>query len=392
MKRTTFIIIALGVIVLLIGLWVYSLLYGSPQKASELFADFGFFGGNTSDTPIPIEPVIIEKPVVDVITAKLRQLTTRPIIGFYEKYSTTTEPRFIVYAEAGTGHIFSINLDSGEEIRISNITIPAALEATFSQAGDFVAIRSGYSAQSDVVLVDIRTPDAVTSETVPYRISDFTFDRNGSLLFTEETGAGTVGKKFSTVTKIVETIFTIPFLSATVRWSVRGDTPIYVYPKASARLPGYLYEVSAGKINRLPISGGGLTSEAGRNYIAFTKLVDTEQQSFIYNLVTEEIVKSPIIISPEKCIFSDISESTLYCGYEATTYSYSFPDEWYMGTRSFSDRIWRINLNSQSATQIINPITTTGRDLDITNMTTGENDAFLYFINKNDNTLWTYEF
>lgn len=391
MKRSTFIIIAFGIIVLLFGLWVYSLLYGSPQKAAELFANFDFFTGNTTEEPAPVEPIIVEEPVVDVVTAKLRQLTTRPVIGFYEKYSTSTEPRFIIYAEAGTGHIFSINLDSGEEIRVSNVTIPAALEAVFSPTGEFAAVRSGYTVHSDIVLVDLRTQNAVTSETLPYKITDFSFDTYGNLLFTEETELGTIGKKLSAITKVAEDIFTVPFLSATIRWSEYGDTPIYVYPKASSRLQGYLYEIGSSKIIRLPVSGGGLMAEIGKDYLVYTELAVTEYLSFVYDITTKKTVNLPIIINPEKCAFSGASATTLFCGYETTDYSYAFPDDWFAGTRIFNDRIWRIDVNKQSATQLINPTTTTGREIDITNMIVGKEDSILYFINRNDNTLWVYE-
>ncbi|PIW96926.1 hypothetical protein COZ82_02315, partial [Candidatus Kaiserbacteria bacterium CG_4_8_14_3_um_filter_38_9] len=67
------------------------------------------------------------------------------------------------------------------------------------------------------------------------------------------------------------------------------------------------------------------------------------------------------------------------------------PDDWYRGTRIFNDRIWEVNLNNQSATQLISPPLAVGRELDITDITIGQDDKMLYFTNKNDRTLWLYE-
>lgn len=391
MKRSTFVIIGFGIIVFLFGLWVYSLLYGTPKEVGELFPDFDFYGGEVNPVPIQPDNIPTEEVIIDVTAAKLRQLTTRPVIGFSEQFSTTSEPRIIIYAEAGTGHIYSIDLTTGEELRISNITVPAATEAVFNPRGDFAAIRSGYTSQNNVVLIDLRNAESASSKNLSYKVDDFSFETSGNFIFTEETSAGTIGKKLALDSDSVTTIFTVPFLSTNIVWSERGNTPTYVYPKASARLLGYLYEIKNSSIYRIPVDGSGLTAEAGRDYVIYSKLVDIEQKSFIYNLATNETVSSPIITTPEKCTFSVNAASIIYCGYEITEYSYTFPDEWYKGVRTFNDSIWKINLNSQSATQLINPLGATGRQIDITDMTAGAEDSVLYFINKNDSTLWVYE-
>ncbi|OGG88904.1 hypothetical protein A2592_00860 [Candidatus Kaiserbacteria bacterium RIFOXYD1_FULL_42_15] len=392
MKRSTFIIIGFIIIILLLAFWLYSLFYGTPQKVGEIFTNFGFWGNSSVVEVVPVATTTVpEAPIVDVVTVKLRQLTTRPVIGFREFQATTTEPKFITYAEAGTGHIYTINLTSGEEIRVSNVTIPTAETAVFSASGRFVAVRSGFTNKNEVLLVDLNDLSSVKSEVLPYNIDNFTFSVTDELLFTEITTTGARGRALNPSTKAVREIFTVPFQAITMVWSQDGVTPHYVYPKASSRLLGFLYAVSGGSIIRMPISGSGLTAKASADYIGFSKLVNLNQQSFFYNTKTGMVSSAPIMLTPEKCVFTHRNNATLYCGYEITDYPYTFPDDWYKGTKIFSDRIWSINFNTQSATQIISPPVSVGRELDITDMSIGLDDKMLYFTNKNDRTLWLYE-
>jgi len=392
MKRSTFIIIGFIIIILLLAFWLYSLLYGTPQKVAEVFTNFGFGENSSVVEVVPVATTTVpEAPIVDVVTAKLRQLTTRPVIGFREFQATTTEPKFITYAEAGTGHIYTINLTSGEEIRVSNVTIPTAETAVFSASGRFVAVRSGFTNKNEVLLVDLNDLSSIKSEVLPYNIDNFTFSVTDELLFTEITTTGARGRALNPSTKAIREIFTVPFQAITMVWSQDGVTPHYVYPKASSRLLGFLYAVSGDSIIRMPISGTGLTAKASADYIGFSQLVNLNQQSFVYSTKTGVVSSAPIMLTPEKCVFTHRNNATLYCGYEITDYPYTFPDDWYKGTKVFSDRIWSINFNTQSATQIISPPVSVGRELDITDMSIGLDDKMLYFTNKNDRTLWLYE-
>ncbi|PIW96925.1 hypothetical protein COZ82_02310, partial [Candidatus Kaiserbacteria bacterium CG_4_8_14_3_um_filter_38_9] len=222
-------------------------------------------GGNNNAVDIiqPTASTTDEKPVVNVASlAKLRQLTTRPVIGFREFQASSTAPKFITYAEGGTGNIYTINLSSGEETRVSNVTIPIAEKAVFSGNGRFVAIRSGFTNKNEVMLVDLDDLNDIKSEVLSFRINDFTFSNTDDFLFTETVSTGIIGRSLNPLTKEVKNIFNIPFQQVTMVWSRDGVTPHYAYPKASSLLLGYLYVIKEGSIVRVPISGSGLTAEA----------------------------------------------------------------------------------------------------------------------------------
>ena len=66
----------------------------------------------------------------------LTQLTKNTISGA-AYYGTTTA----LYMERATGHIYKINLDGTNKIRLSNATVPKSFEATWSYKSDKMAVR-----------------------------------------------------------------------------------------------------------------------------------------------------------------------------------------------------------------------------------------------------------
>ncbi len=393
MKKTLFIVGGIAAVLVLFAIWLYLLIYGTPKPVAEFFTDFSLFSNTTPADNIPsIEQPLIDAPVtVDVSTEKLRQLTTRPVAGFVEFKESTTSPRFIRYAEAGTGHIYSINLTTGEEIRLSNTTVPNGDSAVFSPNGTYVAIRSGYGTKSEIVLLTLNADNTSTAENLTPKMTDFVFSNNNELLYTELTSGGTAGRSIAPATKIISNVFTIPFQAVTLVWSTNNITPHYIYPKATSKLMGYLYTIRNGVIVRQTPTGQGLMAGANSNILVHTELINNTPSSFITNLGTGAVSPAPIIFEPHKCTFGKVSTSTMYCGYEITQYGPDYPDAWYQGARSFADRIWKIDLKRKSATQLISPETAVGRSIDIINMHIGRGDKMLYFMNKNDNTLWLYE-
>jgi hypothetical protein len=144
-------------------------------------------------------------------------------------------------------------------------------------------------------------------------------------------------------------------------------------------------------INRLPISGPGLTAEGNARYIAFTTMSSVEPVSYFRDIINGSTTQSSVVAEPSKCVMGIKYPLLMYCGYEITQYGNNFPDDWYKGTRSFSDRIWQINLTTNQTKQLVSPLVIAGRDVDIIDMSLGADEKELFFRNKNDNTLWQYE-
>jgi hypothetical protein len=389
MKQTYLIIGASITIVLLICIWAYLLIYGTPKPVENFFTDFSFSGSGEVIDDIPFIPLVDEN-IVDVADiSPLRQLTTRPVIGFGEKIENNES--IMLYAEAGIGHVYAINLNTGTETRLSNITIINSQSAQFSPDGQYVAIRSGYGSQNTIKLLTLAGENSATEETLSQSIVDFTFSDSNELLFTEYTNSGLIGRSLNPISKVVRNIFSVPFQSATIAWNTDGTAPHYVYPKSSTKLPGFLYSLKSGAVTRIDASGYGLNALANSKYIVYTRTVGQGVQSRTISLNSSESLALTVIAEPSKCVISKKDTDAMYCGYEKQTLRTEFPDNWYKGSVSFSDSLWEVSLSQGYSSQLINPATAVGREIDIINIDISTDGGVLYFNNKNDNTLWLYE-
>lgn len=390
MKKILIIIGGLSILLILLGVWLYMLLFNQPHQAGgDLFADFNLFGNQDSVPVPPPEPETDSQ--VNVNAGKLRQLTTRPVIGFTEVYSTTTNAHFVTYAEAGTGHLYQIDLQSGQEERISNTTIPNASQAVLSPDGNAAAMRSGFTANSSVVYGVRNDFGGLDNQPLAGSVIDMAFSNTGNLLYSELTASGLRAQQLDKVDQVVSTLFELPFRAVEILWSRDDTTPHYVYTKPNTKLRSYVYEVDNGQLMRKPIVGVGITASANANFIVYNQLLGTEHQGFAYDKEFGTQVSTPIIPIASKCAFASPTGSLMYCGYDITVYDYEFPDSWHKGLHNFSDRIWEVDVRAGFASQLVNPLEVAGREIDVTNMTVSENTRMLYFINKHNQTLWSYE-
>jgi hypothetical protein len=392
MKRTLFIIAGLVIILLLIGVWAYFLFFGTPDPNGGVFTDFGF--DSTNDPTIVATPPVIATPTVDVTSPeRLRQLTTKPIAGFSEvQIATTTNPE-VRYIEAGTGHIYSIDLTTGTEVRVSATTIPLANKGVITPNGQYVFIQSDTGGQDDVVIGIISTTsDELRNFAVSEPVTSFAATIENEILYTTPVGNQLLARVYNPQTSELRTIFTIPFRDATVSWNTSTAGPHVVYPHTTSRLEGYVYTYTNGVGVREASSGYGLSAVGSSDVILYSEQLSGEYRTFIQPVGTLEIKDAPLVIIPEKCTFSRNTPTVGVCGVALIDYSHLMPDPWYKGEITMNDSLWEINTISESANLLVSPETATGRQVDIVNPAFGLNDENLYFQNKRDQTLWVYEY
>lgn len=394
MKRSVFIIIGVVLVLVLIAIWVYVLFFGSSDDPDR-FADFNF--GETSDpsyVPDAGEPVI-DEPVVDVTSPdRLRQLTIEPTIGYQEVRLSTTSNPLVYYVEAGTGHVFSIDTETGQEQRISGTTIPTSQAAAFTPSGEYVMIQSGQGSNSSLVVAELDgTSGNATFETIDEQVVSFNGVTGNQFVYAVQTMNSTVGKVYEPETDSTRTIFTVPFREATIVWAETIDGTHYVYPKATSRLEGFLYEVVNGQLERLPIDGYGLSAVGNEDYVVYSKLSDAQYRTFIYEKDTDITFDASLVQIPDKCTVTNSVETTdeIICANTLADYDVNMPDTWYTGSVGFADSIWSLFPSSQSSIQLINSFRETGRELDMMDLNLSPDDNNLYFLNKNDRTLWLFE-
>lgn len=389
-KKLIIIVSTILLILLAVSFWAYSLLNGSPATGGERFANFPWGrGGETTEEFPNNNPVASDNlPVVNVSGQALRQLTFRPVIG-YNEITNQTEST-VRYVEAGTGHVYDINLETGREERVSNITIPNAQTAIVLASGNYVLVRSDKGTDRNLQLLSLMN-DTATERSLSLTTIDITPGADDTFYYTTRSQNGLEAKQYNIATASEETLFTVPFISAAIQWST-PNTPHLVYTKPTSELRGYNYEINnSGDLIRLPFTGNGLTSLHTGEFIVYSFLTGGDYKSFIYDRRTGETSNAPIVMLPEKCTISPEDTAVIFCGHELTTYDKRFPDNWHKGIVTYNDSLWAVQLDRKSAIQLAIPETITGRSLDIHHLSSGQDTEMIYFLNRTDKTLWVYD-
>ncbi len=374
------IISGIVLILLLCAAWAYMFINGVPQNVSELFGNFEDVTGTTyTDTGSGAVDVDIDSNTG--IPERLRQLTTRPVAG------AVFLSRAIRYAERGTGHIYDINLTTGEETRISGTTLQRAYTAVFNPQGDAVALTSiGDDALVTTLgeLVQTGEEGSLTLTNLPEGAREAGFSKMGEVLnFFVPDATGGTGYQYSLATRKTTTTFSIPLRDVRIVW---GEIT-YAYTIPSARSIGYVYRVgtsleylrSGGKgLQAFPYQGGVIVGE-------------TTTEGLVVNDLTTGVV--PVLsLFPEKCTTGMASSSVIYCASPiALPEGNEYPDDWYKGVIGFNDTILEIDAPNRALKVISNLEEESGRPIDVSMMGSNEDGTMLYFVNKYDGALWVLD-
>lgn len=392
MKRPVLIIIGVVLILLLVAAWIYILFFqNNSTDDSQNFADLNF--GDTTDTTYDPNAIIEtnKEPVVDTIgNERLRQLTTKPVVGYQDIMKSTSSNPFVYYVEAGTGHLFSIDLTTGQEKRISGTTIPSAYDAAITPNGRFVMLQSGTGNSAQFVIGEISsTSESISVVVMDERIISFTDTTDNTFLYAVLTSNSVIAKEYNPVSATTKTLFTVPFREAIIAWGKNARDSHYVYPKATTQLEGFVYQVANGVLNRLPIDGYGLSAAGNTEGVLYSKKINGEEyKSFIYNITEKYTIPRPLAIIPEKCVAYPDQETTLLCGVGSDEHDQTMPDSWYKGLISFSDDIWLVSMGGGSSRFLLDVESEIGRAVDMIDMHISGDGSRAYFINSQNSALW----
>ena len=397
MRKPLLIIFALVIVLLLIFLWVYLLFFRTAGPAPIDNAPFPevpatFPDGGVAPDNSTTEVTDTETPLININDGKrLHQLTTRPVSGFTEVFTTSSTTPTVRYAEAGTGIIFDIDINTGLESTVTTFVQPQNHLATFSPQGNHAVLQTGFGKNTRSTLgLDVTSTNTARYIDLPTGIEYPMFIDETTLIFIERTNESAVAQSYNIDTADTKTLFIIPFREAVVGWGTTLAGPHYAYPKPSARLEGFALEIINGNISRLPIDGFGFTMEAGIDHILYSKRDNETYRSFVYDKKTQAVEGLPIVVIPDKCDYG-FERNIFTCGHEFISLDERYPDEWYTGQTKFNDLLWNIEQQALSAENLIDLSDESGRQIDTTGVTIGSGHTYVYFTNKLDGTLWSYE-
>jgi len=381
------IIITTGILILLIvlGVWIYILFFGTPTSSQEVFTNLGFQLGTQGTTITPPSDSTPIENLVDTNTGTLRQLTTREVAGYVS--TTTANAEIIRYVEKGTGHIFDINLQTGVETILSNTTLPKIAVAIWNKTADAVALIT-YDNYYQNVTVGVLKNGLLETTALETNAKNIAFDAQGNVLYTVISNGSTIGYSQNLTTGTRTAVFSAPLIDVVVDWK-QTLHPTYVTTSYSEALAGYTYEpTNTGSLQSVLGPFTGLQTEFINTVMLLSSLENNTYRSRLLG-VNDNTLELPFLALREKCTFFTIDENTLLtCAAPIDKPTSGSAEEWYRGAYAFSDMFWLVNSKTGITQLLSDPLTEVGRTLDAIDVQMSEEARGIGFINKTDNTLW----
>jgi len=412
-RRNWIIVGSVAVAVVALGAWW--LLFGQgeeesrnvPSGAGGGFSFFPISGGG-----LPRGFVTPEGEDVDAGTRipTLRQLSETPTAGAiaYSRPSAGGAGGSAVYfrwVERATGHIFETGERDLTRSRISNTTVPSVQEAVFS--GD-----------AEKVLLRYLRPDGETIETALGRVKAVTTTTSDGLVYSDtkleteflepgiaQVAASPDGTKFAKLSgggavSVAPfdgvgsgvSIFTSPLSEWNLSWPATGQ--ISLTTKPAPGVGGYLFSVdpATGASEKVLEAVPGLVALVNPRgtRILYSTSGGGDLDLRALNLATGEDRPLELKGLPDKCAWSRVDEATVYCGAPDRFFRGGYPTNWYQGLISFTDNLWRIDVDTERYDFLFDSATEPQR-FDAYRLTVSPNDEFLVFANKQDLTLWSLD-
>jgi len=349
---------------------------------------------------------------------KLRLLSNTPVGG----YGASTTPAntklalpaytTVRWVDRGRGNIYETRMDSLDIKTLSNTVFPKIYESWWNRnLTTFIAqyLESNLSEISTVSANIMSRPSAGTTTMEDVNQTEYELRGNtlnlspvniavspkGDRVFymTIENGVG-VGYVSSFTglnpTKIFETALT----QVTSDWP--EENTIVITTKGSSAQSGYAYFVNPttkvwrkiiGPLPGLSVKVSkdakyALISASGSNKNILTSIYDVSQGSG-----TDAIIRT----LADKCTWGNFYKELIYCAVPSQNIPGTYPDDWYKGTLSTVDKIWQINARTGEIHLVSSIVDKSDRVIDAFNLNTDQNDNYLYFMNKNDLSLWSLD-
>ena len=119
-----------------------------------------------------------------------------------------------------------------------------------------------------------------------------------------------------------------------------------------------------------------------KNSIINTYLYNTKDGS------TQDVIFKTLV---DKCVWSNMHTNEVYCAVPVEFPQALYPDDWYRGKVSFVDQIWHLDTDTGEVHLLANLLSLSNKLIDATDLSLDPKENFLYFINKNDLSLWSLD-
>jgi hypothetical protein len=224
---------------------------------------------------------------------------------------------------------------------------------------------------------------------IDYAISP---DRTRLFLLVNEKGMG-VGYISNLDGTGMSRLFSTPLTQLNVDWPT--SSTITVTTKGSAYYDGYMYLVNTktGVWTKALGPAAGLSAIMSHDgkYILASQTSGSGIRTYIYSVTAGTSTDAVIRTLADKCAWGNFYKDVIYCGVPTQLAAATYPDAWNVGSISSVDKIWQINAVTGELHLVSSIIDQADRIINAFNLGLDPNDDFLFFMNKNDLSLWSLD-
>lgn len=230
-------------------------------------------------------------------------------------------------------------------------------------------------------------PVALTGSFLASNILRGTVSPDGArIFFLQPTSSGVVGIVAKSDGSGQQRLFQSPLTEWKPQWV--NATTIAMTTLASREASGYLYflNVTNGDFRKVlgPIRGLTTNVSPDASTVLVSQSTDRGLILASYSTATGAMRKLDLVTLPAKCAWQGPTTAT--CAVPQILQSGQYPDDWYQGNVTFNDAFWTMDLAQNSTRLLFTP----SQAFDVSDIGMSPDNAYLYFINRIDGTLWSY--
>ena len=389
-KRTIIIFIIAVIALLVVGAVLYFLTM--PEETKEK----GFLPGIFPSAPGVNEPGAPSEPsqetIKEIITApsgNLIQLTNQSVSG------ATFKDGRVRYIERATGHIYEVDPDGRNRVRISNTTIPKVFNVIWSKHKDYAVLRyydvNEDTGQNIVQNLAVHFTGSTTQGILlPQNIASITTaPKENKILYFVPYNNTNILISADFENKNQKQLFSTAFGEFKISWPDSDFVSLLSKPASFAN--GFLYKIDirSGRLTKIlgDIPGLNVLWSPDGNKIIYSATQQDKPTLFILDTTTKNDIPLNLQTLVEKCVWSALEQNVVYCAEPANIPSGKYPESWYQGEVSFND----VLLKKDFSTGEVKIFNLEGYQFDIINLFLDEDEQYLFFTNKKDGSLWSLQ-
>jgi len=394
-RKTALIVISAAALLVILGLIVFFIWFREPVERGG--PQGGQFPG-VGEPAFPPEDTTPPTILSETPTARLVRLSKEPVAGAV--LGLENGEATVRYIESATGHSYKVNPAAPTPERITNTTIPKVYEAKWQKNGSGVLLRylkdDGETIETYYgVIKKAKTGEGneLQGTFLSAGIEEIALSPDGKdvLYLREENGSG-VFYTSRLGSDARRKLFVSPLREWSLLWPKSNQALIFTKPSVAS--PGFLATLSTDTGHfETPYSGAsGLTVGAGAGpYVLIGESVGSSFSQRVFNTNTRAVANMPLLTLPEKCVFSPVKTTIIYCGVPRDIPKMAYPDAWYQGIAQFADELWMADLETGNVELLSDLGRESGAPFDLVDISTNDDASYLIFRNKRDSLLWSYK-